>query len=51
VANLELEREHGGGHFSAQMSKEEFYQLQPRPGERVFVELKHIKVFSEDYSI
>jgi sulfate transport system ATP-binding protein len=51
VANLELEREPGGGQFAAQLSKEEFQQLQPKAGERVFVELKNVKVFSEDYSI
>ena len=51
VANLELERVHGGGQFSAQLSKEEFQQLQPKPGEQVFVELKNVKVFAEDYSI
>src|SRR5215472_987959 len=32
MANLELERLHGGGHFSAQLSKEEFQQLQPKAG-------------------
>lgn len=51
VANLELERVHGGGQFAAQLSKEEFQQLQPKLGERVFVELKNVKVFAEDYSI
>ena len=51
VANLELERLQGGGQFTAQLSKEEFQQLQPKPGEQVFVELKNVKVFSEDYSI
>ena len=51
VANLELERVHGGGQFSAQLSKEEFQHLQPRPGEQVFVELKNVKVFADDYSI
>jgi sulfate transport system ATP-binding protein len=51
VANLELERLNGGGHFAAQMSKEEFQQLQPKAGEQVYVELKKVKVFSEDYSI
>jgi sulfate transport system ATP-binding protein len=51
VANLELERVPGGGQFAAQMSKEEFSRLQPKPGERVYVELKKVKVFSEDYSI
>jgi sulfate transport system ATP-binding protein len=51
VASLELERVQGGGQFSAVMSKEEFQLLQPRPGEQVFVELKNVKVFSDDYSI
>ncbi len=51
VANLELERVQGGGHFAAQLSKEEFQRLQPKAGEQVFVELKNVKIFSEDYSI
>jgi len=50
LANLELERE-GGGLFSAQLTKEEFQQLQIKPGEQVFVELKNVKVFADDYSI
>jgi sulfate transport system ATP-binding protein len=51
VANLELERVNGGGHFTAQMSKEEFQQLQLKAGESVFVELKNVKIFTDDYSI
>ena len=51
VATLELERVADGGHFTAQMGKEEFQQLQPKPGEEVFVELKNVKVFTDDYSI
>jgi sulfate transport system ATP-binding protein len=51
VANLELERVNDGGQFSAQMSKEEFQQLQPKAGEQVYVELKNVKIFPEDYSI
>jgi len=51
VANLELERINDGGQFNAQMSKEEFQQLQPKAGEQVYVELKNVKVFPEDYSI
>jgi sulfate transport system ATP-binding protein len=51
VANLELERLDGGAPFSAQLSKEEFQQLQPKIGEEVFVELKNVKIFSEDFSI
>ncbi|MDR3377298.1 MAG: sulfate ABC transporter ATP-binding protein [Verrucomicrobiae bacterium] len=51
VANLELERLNGGGQFAAQLSKEEFQHLQPKAGEQVYVELKKVKIFSEDYSI
>ncbi len=51
LANLELERFDGGGAFTVQLSKEEFQQLQPKAGEQVFVELKNVRVFSEDYSI
>jgi hypothetical protein len=46
-----LERLDGGGNFAAQLSKEEFQQLQPKAGEHVFVELKNVKIFSEDFSI
>ncbi len=51
LANLDLERLDGRGPFSAQLSKEEFQQLQPKVGENVFVELKNVKIFSEDFSI
>jgi len=51
LANLELERLDNGGLFAAQLSKEEFQQLQPKAGEQVFVELKNVKVFYEDFSI
>jgi len=51
VANLELERVNGGGQFAAQLSKDEFQQLRPKAGEQVFVELKNVRIFSDDYSI
>ena len=51
LAHLELERIHDGKQFSAQLSKEEFQQLQPKTGEQVYVELKNVKIFAEDYSI
>jgi sulfate transport system ATP-binding protein len=51
VANLELVRLDGGGQFTAQLGKEEFQQLQLKAGEQVFVELKNVKVFPEDFSI
>jgi sulfate transport system ATP-binding protein len=51
MANLELERLDGSGQFTAQLSKEEFQQLQLKAGENVFVELKNVKVFSDDFSI
>ncbi len=34
-----------------QLSKELFQELQPKPGEKVFVQLRNVKIFSDDYSI
>jgi len=51
VAMLELERLDAGGHFTAQLSKEEYQQLQPKSGEQVFVELRNVRLFTDDYSI
>jgi sulfate/thiosulfate transport system ATP-binding protein len=51
VAQLELERLDDGAAFSVQLSKEQFRQLQPQPGEQLYVELQNIRVFAEDYSI
>jgi sulfate transport system ATP-binding protein len=51
VANLELKRLDGGEIFTVQLSKELFQELSPKPGEPVFVELKNVKIFSDDYSI
>jgi len=51
VANLELKRLDSGECFTVQLGKEQFQELQPKVGEQVFVELKNVKVFSDDYSI
>ena len=51
VANLELKRLDSGELFTVQLSKELFQELSPKPGEQVFVELKNVKIFSDDYSI
>ena len=51
VANLELKRLDSGEIFTVQLSKELFQALAPKPGEEVFVELKNVKIFSDDYSI
>jgi len=51
LANLDLARLDGGGAFTVQLSKEQFQELQPKPGEQVFVELKNVRVFADDYSI
>jgi sulfate transport system ATP-binding protein len=51
VATLELERLDNHGVFTAQLSKEEYQQLQPKPGEQVFVELRNVRLFTDDYSI
>jgi sulfate/thiosulfate transport system ATP-binding protein len=51
VANLELKRLDSGEQFTVQLSKELFQELSPKPGEQVFVELKNVKIFPEDFSI
>ena len=51
LASLELARLDSGEQFAVQLSKEQFQELQPKPGEQVFVELRNVKVFSDDYSI
>lgn len=50
VAQVELERLEGG-EFTVQLSKEHFRQLDPCPGEQVYVELQNLRVFSDDYQI
>lgn len=50
MAVVELERLEGG-EFTVQLSKEHFRQLDPRPGEQVYVELRNLRVFSDDYQI
>jgi sulfate transport system ATP-binding protein len=50
-ANLELERLDSHEQFTVQLSKEQFRELQPRLGEELFVELRNVKVFPEDFSI
>ncbi len=51
VANLELKRSDTCEPFTVQLSKELFQEWSPKPGEQVFVELKNVKVFADDYSI
>jgi sulfate/thiosulfate transport system ATP-binding protein len=51
LASLELERLDTREQFTVQLGKEQFHELQPKAGERVFVELRNVKVFAEDYSI
>ena len=50
-ANLELERLDSHEQFTVQLTKDQFRNLQPRPGEELFVELQKVKIFPEDYSI
>ena len=51
LASIELERLDSHEQFTVQLSKEQFQQLLPKAGEEVFVELRNVKVFSDDYSI
>ena len=51
LANLELKRADSGELFTVQLTKEQYQELQPKAGEQVFVELRNVRVFSDDYSI
>jgi hypothetical protein len=51
LVNLELKCSDSGEQFAVQLSKEVFQELSPKLSETVFVELKNVKVFSDDYSI
>jgi sulfate transport system ATP-binding protein len=50
IVRLELEQESGES-FTAHLSKEQFQELNPQPGGRVYVELQNVKIFPEDFSI
>lgn len=51
VVQIELKRVDDDSSFGVQLGKDHFRQLNPQPGEQVFVELQNVRVFSEDYSI
>lgn len=51
LIHLELERLDDGGRFAAELTREESHGIQLTLGSQVFVELKNIRVFGEDYSI
>jgi len=51
LVRLELERADGGGRFAAELTREESRGVRLEPGAQVFVELKNLRVFGEDYSI
>ena len=51
LVHLELERLDDGGRFAAELTREESRGIDLRPGVQVYVELKNLRVFGEDYSI
>ncbi|HEY9172837.1 MAG TPA: sulfate ABC transporter ATP-binding protein [Verrucomicrobiae bacterium] len=51
VVRLELERADDGSRFAAELTREESRGLELTPGAQVYVELKKVRVFAEDYSI
>ena len=51
VAHLELAGLDDGKGFAVQLSREQFRELQPQPGETLYVELQKVRVFPNDYSI
>lgn len=51
LVHLELERTDDGSRFSVDLTREQSRSIHLEPGTQVFVELKNLRVFSEDYSI
>ncbi|MBI5384391.1 MAG: sulfate ABC transporter ATP-binding protein [Verrucomicrobia bacterium] len=51
LVRLELERADDRGPFSVELTREEGRGLALQPGAQVYVELKNLRVFADDYSI
>ena len=51
LVHIELERLDDGAKFAVELTREQSRNVQLTPGSQVFVELKNLRVFSEDYSI
>jgi ABC-type sulfate/molybdate transport systems ATPase subunit len=51
LIHLELERADDGTAFAVDLTREQTNGNSLRPGTQVFVELKKLRVFSDDYSI
>ena len=51
LVHLELVRLDDGGRFAAELTREESRGLNLSPGVQVYVELKNLRVFNDDYSI
>jgi len=51
LVRLELERADDRGRFSVELTREESRGLRLQPGSQVYVELRNLRVFTEDYSI
>ncbi len=51
VVRLELKNNADGSLFEVEISREQHQQLRPQPGEEVHVQIKNMRVFTQDYSI
>jgi sulfate/thiosulfate transport system ATP-binding protein len=51
LIHRELERTDDGSRFAVELTREESRGLQLQPGAQVHVELRNVRVFTEDYSI
>lgn len=51
VVKIELERVDNGGLLEAELPREQYRALNPKPGQTVFVTPRNLRVFEEDYSI
>ncbi|MEZ2143434.1 sulfate/molybdate ABC transporter ATP-binding protein [Bradyrhizobium sp. DN5] len=51
LVRLELERTDDGSRMTVELTKEESSQISLQPGCQIFVELKNVRVFSEDHPV
>jgi sulfate/thiosulfate transport system ATP-binding protein len=51
LVRVELDRMDDGSRFAVELTREQSHELTLKPGTQVFVELKNLRVFTEDYAI
>lgn len=51
VVRLELKNQTDGSLFEVEITREQHQELRPQPGEPVHVQIKNMRIFTQDYSI